>query len=325
MTTLTDRYVYAALRSLPEAKRADIDLELRAAIEDAVDARIEDGAAPAEAEFAVLSEFGDPGRLAAGYADRPLHLIGPELYLDWWRLLKVLLAVVLPTATAGVVLGQLIAQRPVGEVAGTAVTTLVTLTVHLCFWVTLVFAVLERTSGRKGLTEWTPKALPQLPAPNRVGFGEVVASAVFAIVFGGLLVWQQVSSVFHDDAGAPIPLLSPDLWSFWLPYFLALLVLEVVFSYVVWRRGRWTYALAGVNVLTSLLFTVPALWLLLTGQLFNPAFFAEFGGQQLLEPGSSIVPIGVFAVVAITAWDIADAFLKARRAARPPGVTAGTA
>ncbi|WP_210506071.1 permease prefix domain 1-containing protein [Naasia sp. SYSU D00057] len=317
MTTLTDRYVYAALRSLPEEKRADIDRELRASIEDAVDARVEEGVSPRDAEREVLTEFGDPGRLAAGYADRPLHLIGPALFLDWWRLLKLLLAVVLPVATAGVVLGQLIAQQPVGTIIGTAVTTLLSVTVHLGFWVTLVFAVLERTTGRQGFSEWTPDSLPELPAPGRMGFGEVIASAVFAVILGGLLIWQQVSSVFRDEGGRPIPLLDPELWSLWIPYLLALLVLEVVFAFVVWRHGRWTYGFAAVNVVTSLLFAVPALWLLFTEQLLNRAFFAEFGRDWLIEPGSVTVTITAFVIIGITLWDIVDAFLKARRAAHP--------
>ena len=38
--TLTDRYVWAVLKSLPEAKRADIDRELRASIADDIDARV---------------------------------------------------------------------------------------------------------------------------------------------------------------------------------------------------------------------------------------------------------------------------------------------
>ena len=40
-STLTDRYVAATLRTLPEKQRPDIEKELRASIADAVDDRIE--------------------------------------------------------------------------------------------------------------------------------------------------------------------------------------------------------------------------------------------------------------------------------------------
>ncbi|MFC7484261.1 permease prefix domain 1-containing protein [Luedemannella flava] len=66
--TLTDRYVDATLRRLPERQRADIERELRASIEDAVEARVDGGEDPADAERAVLTGLGDPARLAAGYS-----------------------------------------------------------------------------------------------------------------------------------------------------------------------------------------------------------------------------------------------------------------
>ena len=43
MTSLVDRYVYTALRRVPQQQRSDIDRELRASIHDAVDARVQSG------------------------------------------------------------------------------------------------------------------------------------------------------------------------------------------------------------------------------------------------------------------------------------------
>src|SRR5262245_64492392 len=99
-TTLTDRYVDATLRRVPARQRPDIERELRASIADAVDDRLEAGGDPAEAEEAVLTDLGDPARLAAGYADRPLHLIGPAFFLDYTRLLRALLVTVVPAVAA---------------------------------------------------------------------------------------------------------------------------------------------------------------------------------------------------------------------------------
>src|SRR4051794_17665934 len=48
--TLTDRYVAATLRSLPERQRPEIERELRASIADAVEDRIEGGTKPKAAE-----------------------------------------------------------------------------------------------------------------------------------------------------------------------------------------------------------------------------------------------------------------------------------
>src|SRR5690606_8110198 len=83
---------------------------------DAVDARTEQGEPLEAAERAVLSELGDPSILAAGYADRPLHLIGPKYFLTWWRLLKVLVAIVPACAFGGVVIAQALAGGGIGQI-----------------------------------------------------------------------------------------------------------------------------------------------------------------------------------------------------------------
>ena len=139
--TLTERYISATIRSLRPDAQDDVRAELEAAITDAVEARVEQGEAPEAAERAVLTDLGDPGVLAAGYADRPLHLIGPRYYLTWWRLLKLLLIIVPACAAVGVAIAKLIEGAPVGDVIGAIVAVTLSVVVHVCFWVTLVFVV----------------------------------------------------------------------------------------------------------------------------------------------------------------------------------------
>ena len=92
-SSLTDRYVAATLRSLPDRQRQDIEAELRALV---ADARREAGVDADSAERQVLTELGAPARLAASYSDRSLNLIGPEFYLDYVRVLTVLLSTLVP-------------------------------------------------------------------------------------------------------------------------------------------------------------------------------------------------------------------------------------
>jgi hypothetical protein len=72
MTDLTDRYVWAAARTIPETQRAEFDRELRERIGDQIDALVDHGRSHADAERSVLHDLGDPAALAAGYVDRPL-------------------------------------------------------------------------------------------------------------------------------------------------------------------------------------------------------------------------------------------------------------
>lgn len=322
MSTLTDRYVFAALTSIPEDQRGDIDRELRASITDAVEARVDNGQPPAEAETAVLAEFGDPQRLAARYADRPLYLIGPDFYLDWRRLLKILLLVLVPLVFVGTTLVRMTTgpEDPAaafGAALGAAVSALVQVT----FWVTLVFAVIQRSGPRRrdpDVKQWTPEMLPPVQRHNRIPLGDTIASVIVLAFFIGLLLWQRVGSLFYLE-GAPVLVLQEQLWDFWLPYVIVLLVLEAVFAVVLYMAARWTYALAAVNAGLALLFMVPVLWLLATGRVFDRTFLANADW----EPGASTWITGVTAasVLGVCLWDLADGFVKAWKTGREAGST----
>ncbi|MBM7829937.1 hypothetical protein JOE59_000642 [Agromyces cerinus] len=329
MTSLTDRYVWAAARTLPEAQRAEFERELRERIGDASDALVETGSSPADAERAALTELGDPAALAAQYIDRPLQLIGPKYYLMWWRLLKLLYSIVLPIGAAGVLLGQLLSGADIGEAIGATVATAISIAVHLGFWTTLVFAVLERTpaeAGRRGIdAAWTLDMLPALPEPAKTSrLGELIGSLVFLGIFAGAIVWQQFGVVFHDGVREPIPLLEPALWSFWLPYFLALIALEILFAIALYSWG-WNWWLAGANLVLNVAFTVPALWLFLTGQLITDEAL-EAMQWPWGNSGPVIVAIIVVVVIGVATWDVIDGGIKAYRAGRAvPSAAAGTA
>lgn len=313
MTTLTDRYVFAALKSIPDDRRGDIDRELRASITDAVDARIEDGQAPVDAENAVLTEFGDPRRLAARYADQPLYLIGPDFYLLWLRVLKMLLWIVGATSFVAVLVVRMVIDPsdPISAFSG-ALSTCIGSLIQVTFWVTLVFAVLQRTGARRnslGLAKWSPEMLPQAER-NQISLADTIATVVLLACFIGVLLWQRVGSLLYLN-GEPVLVLQEHLWNFWLPYLIAVLVLKAVFAVVLYAVGRSTNALAAVNAAVSLLFMVPALWLLATDQIFDWVFLSNADWS----PGVAAWIAGITGatVLVIGLWDIAGGFLKASR------------
>lgn len=317
MSTLTDRYVSAALKFLPEQQRGDIDRELRASITDGIDARIEAGEPPADAENAVLTELGDPQRLAARYADRPLYLIGPELFLDWWRVQKILLLIVVPLAFVATTVIRMAADPENPAAAfGAALSASLASLVQVSFWVTLVFAVLQRTGTRRkdlGLRQWTPAMLPQIQRNGGIPLSDTIASVIVLAFFIGLLLWQRAGSLFYLE-GEPVLVLQEDLWDFWLPYIIALLVLEAVFAVVLHVAGRWSYAFAAVNAALALLFMVPVLWLLATGRVFDWSFLSNVGWGA--DTAGWIGTVTAASVLLISLWDMVDGFRKARAAGR---------
>lgn len=314
--TLTDRYVWAVLRSLPEAQRADIEKELRASIADAVDARLEAGEPAEAAESAVLLELGEPARLAAGYAGRPLALIGPALYVDYVRLLKLLLVIVLPSAGVGLTIAQFLAGESIGSVAFTVVQVLLAVGVHLCFWVTLLFVILERTGTKAPLTPFALNDLPTLPVVGAPKISDLVATVIFSLATVAAIFWQQLYSFYTDEGGQPIPVLNPGIWPVWVSVFIGLTVLTVLHAIVLYRTGRWNIPLLVGTIVLNVATVALLVGLHLNGLLLNPAFFAEFNAQEVIAPNGIGTVFGVLGLLVIGVWAIVEAVIKTRRTMR---------
>ncbi|PRB07807.1 MULTISPECIES: permease prefix domain 1-containing protein [unclassified Microbacterium] len=322
--TLTERYIAATVKGLRPETQDDVRAELEASIADAIEARLEQGEAPDDAERAVLTELGDPGILAAGYADRPLHLIGPRFYLTWWRLLKLLLAIVPVCVLGAVALGQTISGAAVGEVISTSLVAAGGAIMHICFWTTLVFVILERTGSTTTIDEWDLDKLPEI-TDDGVGRSELIASLVFLGIAAGALLWDRFRGFVPGEA---LPILDPALWPWGISVLFALIVAEVVFAVVVFRRG-WSTGLAVVNTVLALAFLAWTLVLLLGGQLVNPDFLSYIvavGGEGFAAGDAGAAGEGgVFRILAVllgfgvaigVGWDIVDGWLKTVRRSR---------
>ncbi|MGO1198387.1 MAG: permease prefix domain 1-containing protein [Dermabacteraceae bacterium] len=311
-TELTERYLRAAVAGLPPATQEDVRAELTASIMDATEARIDQGGDPEAAERAVLTEMGDPAILSAEFRDRPLHLIGPRYYLTWWRLLKLLLAIVPAVAVVGVAIGETITGSPLGTIIGEALGVGLSTIAHVFFWVTIVFAVLERTGADTGLS-WDVDQLPELESSttSRV---DAIASVVFVLIAAAAVLWDQLQGFFHVG-GEWMSLLNPGLWPTWIIALLALLAMEAVLAVVVAVRRRWTTGLAVVNTALAALALSWALTLVGRSQLVNP----DFVDVALRANGVDgdvlrvITVIFVVTVIGASAWDIVDGWRKASK------------
>ncbi len=310
--TLVDRYVHAATRSVPEPARADLASELRVSIQDQIDARTDGGEDEQESTIAVLEDLGDPDLLAARYTDRPLHLIGPRFFLPWWRLVTLLLWIIVPLAAVGITLGQLLSEASLGDTIGSAVSGTLTAAVHIVFWTTLSFAVLERTTAsQQPLTPWTVKDLPEL-AESEARRTDAIATIVFLVIAAIVLVWDQVHGLVRL-ADTWVPFVHPTLWPGWLIGLLVVMGVEIVVRVRVYAERRWTMRLATINAAINAVVAVPAMWLLSQDRLLNTApWVAMIDGDGATVARVVTVVTGVF-IVGVAVWDAIDAFLKARR------------
>lgn len=310
-TTLTSRYIDATVRSLPEEAQADVRPELEASIAEAIEARVDQGEPREQAERDVLTELGDPAVLAAGYADRPLHLIGPRYYLAWARLLRLLLIIVPLCVAGGSVLGHLLAGAGPGTIAGQAALAVMMAVLHVAFWVTLVFVVLERTGADLGL-RWSVDELPE-GRQSGTGRGDLIVSLVFLAFLAVALGWDGVRGFVPSD-GEALSILHPELWPWWIAGLYGLMVFEAAVAVGVHLRGRWTATLAILNALLAGLFAAWVLSLLVAGELVNPQLVTLLAENDV--DGETLRVLAVLlgcGTAALAIWDAIDGALKWRR------------
>ncbi|MCR2815141.1 hypothetical protein [Microbacterium jiangjiandongii] len=297
------------------AERVDYAAELRASIRDQIDGRVAQGEEPAAAEVAVLNGLGDPAVLAAGYADRPLYLIGPRWYPTWRRILRIVLWSALPPVAFGVVVALVLADRSPWGIIGPTIGITLSVGAVIFTGMTIVYTALERTGEPVGA--WTVDQLPsgEMDAGTRLGPVEMtlhLVAVVFAIV--GLVAVTVPWSI--DDAGH-LSVLDAALW----PGSLIVGILLVLVGAVVTLRARatdlWGGGSATAVAVLALAWAAPVVGLAVTGRLFDPAFVAYLdidGDAQRV-----ITLLVVVGTLAITGW---SAFAAFRRALRTTGVDA---
>ena len=122
--------------------------------------------------------------------------------------------------------------------------------------------------------------------------------------------------MFDDADGRPIPVLDVGLWAFWIPVFIALAVLTLLHAIVLFRVGRWTVPLLVGAIALNVVAVGILIWLLVTGQLLNPAYFAEFEWEHVVAPDGIGTLGAVLGLIALALISIGDAALKTRRSLR---------
>lgn len=318
MATLTEKYVHAVTRSLPDDQRSDVADELRATIADRVDSLRLDDLDHEQAEYAAIAELDDPMRMAAGYSGRPLHLIGPAIYPNYLRVVKALLLALVPLIAAITVITRIVDGSGAGAIVGQTVWTSFNVAVHIVFWVTLVWALIERYSteedARRHLgTTWSPDDLPEPPRATQFPVGETIASVLLLLAAIGLLVGQHFWS-WRDGGSEALPILDPDLWSLWVPALIAILLAMIGLEIAKWRIGHWTISLAASNIALALAFAAPTIWLAASDRLLNPDLLPVVSNH--IDDFDGINTVVIVAVAAITLWDIVDCWRKVARQER---------
>jgi hypothetical protein len=328
---LIDVYIGEVTRRLPEKNREDIALELRSAIgdmlpEDYTEEDVKD----------VLAEMGNPAVLAGNYNERPMHLIGPRYYDTYISLIKMIVPI---AATISII--SLVAEYFFSPTEGRAVLDIV-LTIlgegiwrvievgmQVFFWLTLIFAIIERADKGKDptpltteLKKWTPDDLEKItyiPKKRGISKYEVFGSLLWTAVWGTVYFYANKLLGIYENNGDGLVFVIPSmnqeiLNSFW-PAVIVVIGLEISLALYKFFKKQWTKKVAIFNTIYEIIATAIFIIIVSNQNVFQPEFvtyMAELfnvSAEQFLNRivlGSSAIFI-TFAV-----WNIIDGFRKSR-------------
>ncbi|QFT87776.1 hypothetical protein FIU87_03840 [Bacillus sp. THAF10] len=326
---LIEIYVQEVVRRLPEKQRSDIGLELRSTIEDMLPENFTE-----EDVKDVLAELGHPAKLAAGYHDKPMYLIGPRYFDVYVKLLNLIIPLAMVISFAVVVVGGILSHtggltiNGVLGMIGEGIWVSIGAGMQTFFWITLTFALVERVdnSGKTNpLTtnwkEWTPNDLKEVPYIPK-------EKAISKLEFFGSFIWSVIWAAFYFNANRIIGIYenSPDglvlktpifdqdvLLSYWPLVILVILTGLVFFAYK-WKLGQWTKKLAFANTVVQLVSVSVFILIFSNHSIFNPEFLVfvteKLGVTLAID---KMLWLAIVITVISSAADVYQGFRKAAK------------
>lgn len=328
---LIDIYIQEVTRRLPEKMRTDIALELRSTIEDMLPEEY------SEKEVkGVLNELGSPAVLASGYKDQPMHLIGPRYFDGYVSLLKM----ILPIATV-VSLITIIAQYFIGysgeeamlkmvfTMIGEGIWTFIEVGIHVFFWLTLTFAIIERVDKGKNqhpltfsMEKWTAdelKNVAYIPKKKAISKFEVFGSLMWTAIWATLYFYANQLVGVYEGSGNRLefvmPALNQDVLLQYWPIIVMIIGVEIALSLYKLLKAQWTKRMAIYNAILQIITTIVLISILINPNIMNEQFIAYMTDLFTItkdQLNRSIIGSVVIIYIISAAVSVYDGFKKAR-------------
>ncbi|EPC8417682.1 MULTISPECIES: HAAS signaling domain-containing protein [Bacillus cereus group] len=328
---MIDIYVEEVAKRLPEKNREDIILELRSTIEDMLpDDYNEDD------EKRVLEKLGSPVSLANGYLDRPMYLIGPRYFDVYTTLLKMIIPIAAVIALIAMVAenfvgydGEQAVLNVILNLIGKGIGEIIEVGLHVFFWLTLVFAILERTDKDKGtqplttsLKKWTPDDLKNtsyVPKKKSISKFEVFGGLMWTAIWATLYFYaNHLVGVYHGtESGLKFvaATFNQDVLLQYWPIVVIVIVFEIGISLYKLVQGQWTKKLAIGNAILQIVGTIVFIVIVVNPHLFNEGFITYVANVFTTSPEEFktwLIGGGIIIYILSATLNIFDGFRKAR-------------
>ncbi|WP_059170420.1 hypothetical protein [Bacillus sp. FJAT-27445] len=329
---LIDIYIQEVTRRLPEKSREDIALELRSTIAD----MLPDDPSQEDVK-AALEKLGNPVSLANGYRDWPMHLIGPRYFDVYVTLLKMIFPIAAAISLISVVAeffigysGNEAVMDVVLNLMGKAILRVIDVGVQVFFWLTVVFAILERTDKGKeeqpltaSLKKWTPddlKKIPYIPKKKAISKSEVF----------GCLIWTASWATFYfyadhlvgvyeggkGDLDFVIPAFNQEVLLRYWPIVVMMIGLEIALSLYKLIKGRWTKRMAIYTAFLQLIQTIVFIVIVATPNILNNKFLTYMADLFTITNDqfkTGLLGGAILLFIVSAAYNVFDGFRKANK------------
>ncbi|RJS59259.1 hypothetical protein [Bacillus sp. PK3_68] len=328
---LIEIYIREVTRRLPEKNREDIALELRSTIED----MLPDD--PSEEEIkTILEKLGSPVVLASRYRDQPMHLIGPRYFDVYVTLLKMILPIAVAISFISMIAEYFVGYRGeeaianvVLDIMGFGVWRIIEVVIQVFFWLTLVFAVLERTDKGKdehpltaSLKKWTPddlKNISYIPKKKAISKIEVFGSLMWTAIWATFYFYANYLLGVYEGEGGRLEFVAPALnqevlLGYW-PIVVVMIGLEIALSLYKLIKGQWTKRIAMCNAILQLIASIVFIVILSNPDILSKDFVRYMTNLFTVTANEFtmwIVGGGIFFFVVSAAISVFDGFRKAR-------------
>ena len=323
---LQERYIAAGLKHIPLAEKEEVEKAMRRIIAERLQER---GDPSEETEREVLRGLGSPRLLAEKQLKEPPHLIGPELYGTYMLIVKIVMTVAVIGTLIGNTVDFIVNGETILRYIAQSFAAAIGVAIGAFGWVTLVFAIMERTAKQKILTEiqedWSLADLPEKEVPqkpfNKVG---VIIGIIFTVLFIILVnQYSQLLGFYYTLDGSiqeMIPVLNQEVFRSYLPYINAMLVLQLLFSASKLVFRKWTYPVATANLILNVLSFVLLWFILQDTAILNPELVTKIGeaadGQRVLNTAfNSIKAVFLFIFLLDSFEGFHDAYKNSKKPA----------
>ncbi|EEM53116.1 hypothetical protein bthur0006_25300 [Bacillus thuringiensis serovar kurstaki str. T03a001] len=283
----------------------------------------------------VLEKLGSPVSLANGYLDRPMHLIGPRYFDVYTTLLKMIIPI-----AAVIALISMVAENFIGysgdqavlnvilQLIGKGIGEIFEVSLHVFFWLTVVFVILERTDKDKGieplttsLKKWTPddlKNISYIPKKKAISKFEVFGGLMWTAVWATLYFYANYLVGVYNGTANGLKFVSPTfnqdvLLQYW-PIVVIMIVFEICISLYKLVQGQWTQRLAIGNAILQIAGTIVFIVIVVNPHVFNAGFITYLANAFTIsseEFKTWLIGGGIFFYMLSAAINIFDGFRKA--------------